>query len=83
MNRKQMNFKTLYMAKIQAIALSMFYPNGRWLVYENADGYHLSYDECKVRDGVPEISVFQAASNCNSGTLDYSVCRKIAEEKLF
>ena len=83
MNRRQVNFKSLFEAKVQALALADFYPNGRWCVYETETGYRVAFDECKTRDGVDESEIiFQAHSNCNSGTREYVECRNDAEQRV-
>lgn len=84
MNRNQVNFKNLYDAKIQALALAKFYNMGRHIVYKKADGtYYVQFDECKVRDGVDESDIiYEACSNCNSGTQDYTTCKKEAIEEI-
>lgn len=83
MNRRQVNFNSFFEAKVQALALADFYPNGRWCVYETETGYRVAFDECKTRDGVDESEIlFQAHSNCNSGTREYVECRNSAEQRL-
>ena len=83
MNRKQINFKSLFEAKVQAVGLANFYVGGRWCVYKSCNGYRVVFDECKIRDGVDESDIlFQAHSNCNSGTREYTECRNAAEERL-
>lgn len=81
MNRNTVNFKEFKDACIQATALANFYSKGRFCVYKKAEKHFIvAYDECKERNGVDESDIlFQAVSNCNSGTKSYSECRKNAE----
>ena len=81
MNRRQVNFKSFFEAKVQAMA--DYYPIGMWCVYETGTGYRVKWDACKTRDGVDESEIlFQAHSNCNSGTREYVECRNDAEQRV-
>lgn len=83
MNRNQKNFKSLFDAKVQALALADFYAIGRHVVYKVGDHYEVRFDEAKTRDGVDESDIlFQAHSHCNSGTRSYRECRDAAEAQI-
>lgn len=83
-NSRQRKFKELEDAKIQAIALSLYYTDGRWKVYQRADKtYFVQWDECKVRDGVEDDFIFSSDSNCNSGTWDYRYAKIAAAKEVY
>lgn len=82
MNKNTKNFKTEMDARIQAKALSMFFPKGRHIVVKNGNNFTVEYDSCPKRSGVDESHILASfASNSNSGTKSYTECLEIAKEE--
>jgi hypothetical protein len=84
MNINKRTFDNVSDAIIQDRALSLYYPNGRWIVFCDKDGnYRVQADECLIRDGVDESHIiYQARSNCNSGTYSWKESVNIAENEI-